>query len=128
MADLQSALHTRLSAALGNSRVYPGIAPQNAQLPYVRLNTISDPRPQHLKGAIGLRETRVQADVFAASYAEARSISETVIASLEQPALVAGVQFGRTLAEGPRDLGEDVAGKGYIHRASTDLLVWHSLA
>ena len=128
MADLQSALHARLSAAIGNSRVYWGIAPQKAQLPYVRLNTISDPRPQHLKGYDGARPTRVQADVFASTYAEARSVSESIIAALAAPAEVGGIRFGRTKAEGPRDLGEDVRGDGFIHRLSTDLLAEHSLA
>lgn len=128
MADLQSALYARIANALGHSRVYPGAVPQGKARPYVRMTTISDPRPQHLDGYDTARTTRVQIDVFADSYAEARSQTETIIAALAEPASVAGIRFGRTRAEGPRDLGEDVTGVGYVHRLSTDLLAEHTLA
>ena len=128
MADIQSALHSRLSTALGHTRVYPGIVPQGKARPYVRMNTVSDPRPEHLQGYDSARTTRVQVDVFADTYEEARTLSETIIAAVAEPATVAGVKFGRTKAEGPRDLGEDVPGIGYIHRLSTDLLAEHTLA
>lgn len=128
MPDLQSALFSRISAAVGNTRVYWGTAPQGKARPYVRMNTVSDPRPQHLTGYETARQTRVQVDVFADTYAEARSLSETIITAVANPATVAGVKFGRTKAEGPRDLGEDVDGIGYIHRLSLDLLAEHSLA
>lgn len=135
MADLQSALHARLSVSLGHSRVYWNAVPQNADFPYVRLSTVSDPRPQHLTGYDTARQTRIQADVFAlepraggGGYGEARAISETIIAAVAQPATVSGVKFGRTKAEGPRDMGEDVAGVGYVYRLSLDLLAEHSLA
>ena len=128
MPDIQSALFSRVSAATGNTRAYWGVAPQGKSRPYIRMNTISDPRPQHLTGYDGARVTAIQVDVFADSYAEARSLSEAIIAAVAQPATVAGVKFGRTKAEGPRDLGEDVDGIGYIHRLSLDLLAEHSLA
>ena len=128
MADLQSALFSRVSTAVGSPRVYWGVAPQGKARPYVRMNTVSDPRPQHLSGYNGARQTRVQVDVFADTYAEARSISESIISAVAQPAAVNGVKFGRTTAEGPRDEGEDVDGIGYIHRLRTDLLAEHSLA
>lgn len=128
MPDLQSALRARLVSAAGHSRVYWGSVPQNAAKPYVRLETISDPRPEHLTGYDKARTTRVQVDVFAVSYGEARSISESIIAAVANPATESGIKFGRTKAEGPRDLGEDVEGVGYVHRLSTDLLTEHSLA
>ena len=55
-------------------------------------------------------------------------MAETIIAAVANPATVDGIKFGRTKAEGPRDLGEDVDGVGYVHRASMDLLAEHSLA
>ena len=128
MADLQSALFSRVSAAIGSTQVYWGTAPQGKAPPYVRMNTVSDPRPQHLGGYNGARTTRIQVDVFAKTYAEARSLSEMIIAAVAQPATVSGVKFGRTKAEGPRDRGEDVDGVGYVHWLSTDLLAEHSLA
>ncbi len=131
MADFATALRARLAAdtAVGaavGTKVCWGIVPQGAALPYVRLQAISDPRPEHLAGYDGARQTRVQADAFASTYGEARAIAEAMISAVAQPATVGGVQFGRVKAEGPRDLGEDTA-NGYVHRASVDLLVDHKL-
>jgi hypothetical protein len=50
-----------------------------------------------------------------------------IISVLSVPGVFAGVVFGVTKAEGPRDLGEDTSA-GFIHRASVDLLVEHALA
>lgn len=128
MPDLQSALRSRIVAAVGHSRVYWTLVPQGAARPYVRMQTVTDERPEHIEGYDAARRTRVQVDVFADKYSEARAASETIIAAVADPATVSGVKFGRTKAEGPRDLGEDVDGVGYVHRLSMDLLAEHSLA
>ena len=130
MADMQTALRARLVAAstAAGSRIYWGIVPQAAALPYMRLQTISDPRPEHLQGYQRARVTRVQVDCFAAKYSDARAMAEAVIAATATPGVTNGVHFGRIKAEGPRDLGEDVEGVGYVHRASLDLLAEHKLA
>lgn len=139
MPDFASALHARLTgdadvAALVDTRVYWVNRPQNSPLPAIRLQTISDPRPEHLGGYDAARVTRVQADCFAQAkadgtggYKQARALAEKVIAAVAAPATVGGVVFGHTKAEGPHDLGEDTAA-GFIHRASVDLLVEHRLA
>lgn len=132
MPDFATAMKARLQAdaevgALVGTRIYWGIAPQGATFPYIRLQTISDTRPETLKGYDGSRIPRVQADCFAMTYATARLLAEEVIAAVATPATVSGIKFGRVKAEGPRDLGEDTA-SGYVHRASLDLLVEHSLA
>lgn len=133
MADLQQALRTRLLddaavTALVGDRIHWAAVPQRSALPYVRLTTVSDVRPQHLTGFEGSRLTRIQADVFAESYGAARNLSEALVAAVTDPETVGGVRFGRTGIEGPRDLGEDVPGKGFIHRLSLDLLTEHALA
>ena len=131
MADLQNALFSRLTTALSGSigtRAYWSKVPQGAAMPYLRMQTVSDPRPQHLQGYQSFRETRVQVDIFSRFYGEARGIAEGIIAEMADPKTVAGVKFGRVRAEGPRDLGEDVEGVGFVHRLSLDLLAWHSLA
>jgi len=128
MADLQTAMRGRIVSAVGHTRVYWTLVPQGAARPYVRMQTVSDERPEHLEGYDAARRTRVQVDVFADKYSEARTASETIIAAVADPATVSGVKFGRTKAEGPRDLGEDVDGVGYVHRLSMDLLAEHSLA
>lgn len=128
MADMQSALRSRIVTAAGFSRVYWMIVPQKAALPYIRMQTISDPRPQNLGGYDAARASRVRVEVFADTYAVARGLAETIIAAVADPATAGGVRFGRTKAEGPRDLGEDVPGGKFVHRLSLDLLTEHTLA
>ncbi len=125
--DMPGALRARIVAALGHARVYWTIVPQAAALPYVRMQVVSDPRPENMGGYDGARVSRVQVDIFADTYDVARNGSETMIAALAAPGTSNGVQFGRIKAEGPRDLGEDTS-TGFTHRASTDLLVEHRLA
>ena len=130
--DLQTALTARLKAdaaltAALAGKLFWNVVPQGTALPYARMQTVTDLRPQHLKGYDAAREARVQIDVFAATYAAARDIAETIIAEMAEPATVSGVQFGRGKAEGPRDLGEDVT-EGFVHRLSLDLLIEHAIA
>ena len=129
MADLQTALVRRLIAtpavaALAGTKINWGKVPQGTAKPYVELVVVSDPRPQHLKGYNGSRGTRVQADCYAETYGAADKLAKAIIAALAEPASTADGRFGRTHAEGPRDLGEDTAA-GFVHRASVDLLVRH---
>jgi hypothetical protein len=128
MADFATALHLRLKndaavAAVVGTRIFWVKVPQNAARPYVVLQTISDPRPAHLGGYNGARVTRVQADCIGDTYGAVRTLAEKIITALATPDTVGGVHFGFTKAEGPRDLGEDVDGVGFVHRASLDLLV-----
>lgn len=125
MADFAAALRTRLIGLAGGAIFWTKVK-DGAVAPYIRLQTISDPRPQHLAGYDGARVTRVQADCFGATHKDTRALALATIAALAAPATVGGVTFGRTKAEGPRDLGEDVAGIGFIHRASIDLFVHHT--
>ena len=132
MPDMQSALVARLKSAapiagIVGSRIYWTKVPQDTDLPYIRMQTISDERPADLEEYDAARETRVQVDCFAESYQTARALAEAVIYSTAEPATISGVRLGRTKAEGPRDLGEDIAGK-FIHQLSIDLLIWHRLA
>lgn len=129
MASLSVALVKRLLAAsevttLVGTKIKWGKVPQGTAKPYVQLGIISDVRPQHLKGYDGSRGTRVQADCYGDTYASAEAVALAIIAALAEPATTADGRFGRTHAEGPRDLGEDTA-TGFVHRASVDLLVRH---
>lgn len=134
MPTLKSAIVQRLLAAptvaaAVASKIKWGFVPQSTALPYVRLQVISDPRPIHLKGYLVARETRVQADCFGATAAEADAAALAIIATMLPPTPHAATgHFGRTKAIGPEDLGEDVEGKGFIHRAKVDLLVRHTFS
>lgn len=133
MSDFGPDLLARLKAAEGVSallgdRLFWGFVKQGTAMPHGRLTVISDPRPEHLEGYDDARRTRVQVDVFAARYAEARTVALAIIAALDAPAVQGSTRFGRIKAEGPFDQGEDVPGQGFIHRARVDLLVSHSAA
>jgi len=126
MPDFQAGVRSRLIAAAtsAGSRIYWVERPQLSALPAVTLQTISDPRPQHLKGLDGARPTRVQVDCWAATYAVALALARACIGALQPPTILAGKKFGQATIEGQRDLGEDQNGT-LIHRQSVDLIIWH---
>lgn len=126
--DMQKALRARLLAAspvnvLVAQRVDWVDRPQASALPAITLQTISDSRPQHLKGFQALRDTRVQVDCWGATYQQVSVLREAVIAALVPENTGNGIRFDRTLVDGVRDLGErtDIQ---FIHRTSIDLIVW----
>jgi hypothetical protein len=45
------------------------------------------------------------------------------VAALEDGGSVAGWRFLPATVEGPRDLGEDVTGVGFVHRKQIDFLI-----
>lgn len=127
--DMQAALRARLLAdasvaALVGTRVSWVERPQGDALPAVTLTTIAGDRDQHLKGFTGMRSTTVQADCWASGYGQARALAEAVIAATVPAGSFSGVQFGRTFAGEPRDLGDSASGT-FIHRQSVDLTVYH---
>lgn len=127
--DMQGGLRARLLAsaqvqAAAGTRIYWVQRPQTSALPAITLQTISDGRPEHLKGQDGARETRVQMDVWAATYAAALSLARAAIAAVTGPAVTDGKRFGNTRVDGQRDLGEDV-NNTFVHRQSVDLLIRH---
>lgn len=134
MADFAEALKVRLAAVAplttltGVGKIHWGKVPQGTVLPYIRLSVASDPRPENLEGYDDARVSRVQADCFADKWGTARAMAKAIVAATDAPATVSGVSFGRIKAEGPVDRGEDISGGGYVHNASLDLLVEHSLA
>lgn len=130
--DMQGALRARLLAAapvtaLVAQRIYWVDRPQSAALPAIVLQTISDDRPQHLKGFNDLRETRVQMDVLGTTYAQVRAIAEAAIAATVPENTGNGIIFNRALVDGARDLGERTETQ-FIHRHSVDLLIWWQAA
>lgn len=134
--DMQGALRARLLAAapviaLVGNRVDWMTRPQSAGLPAITLQTISDDRPKHLKGYQGFRETRVQCDCWASTYAQSRALAEEVIGVVSPPHAGNGIRFDHAIADGPRDLGEMVGGAAntgttFVHRASVDFIIWHA--
>jgi len=106
---------------LASGRVYWVDRPQTAALPAVTLQTVSDARPQHLKGFNELRPTRVQIDTWGDTYAAAKTLMEQVIAAAVPENTSNGIRFDRAIVDNVQDLGERVADK-FIHRQSADLI------
>lgn len=127
--DMQGALRARITGAAtsAGSRVYWVERPQLAALPAVTLQIISDLRPQHLKGFDDLRDTRVQIDCWADTYAAVTTLKEAVLAAAVPENTSNGIQFNRAIVDGERDLGER-AGEKFVHRASLDLIIWWQTA
>jgi hypothetical protein len=118
--DFQGALRARLTGLAGG-RVYWVDRPQAATLPALTLQTISDPRPQHLKGFDDLRPTRVQFDAWGDTYSAAKSLMEAAIAAAVPENTSNGIRFDRAMVENVQDLGERVGDK-FVHRQSADLI------
>lgn len=127
--DMQAALRARLVAAatLAGSRVYWLDRPQGTDLPSITLQTVSGDRPQHMAGFQGTRSSRVQMDVWAASYSAARQIMDAAVAAIAPKNTSNGIEFGRTFFEDERDFTERLETQT-IYRTSVDLIVWHSPA
>jgi len=98
------------------------------QLPGVHLQVRSDPRPKTMNDYQGLRQSRVQVDVYSSrSSKEASDIAEAIIDAVSLPwrdeAL--GVRFDAPGIEGPEDSGSQ-ENDVYVYRARLEFLVWHA--
>ncbi len=127
--DMQSGVRARLLAnstvvGLVGTRIDWGQRPQGAPYPSIVLQTISDPRPAHLKDYEEARSTLVQMDVYATTYAAALSIARAAIAVLKVPTTISGKVFGPAFVDGQRDTVEP-SGTTNIHRQSVDFNIWH---
>jgi len=124
---MQSALRSRL---LGNpdagSRVDWGWRKQGSALPAVTLNTVSDPRPQHMGGNQATRATLVQIDCWGKTYIEARTIANAAVDLVVPADDVGGVRFFRSFVENDLDTIEDTA-DGILARVSLDVRVIHTI-
>lgn len=128
MSQMQQALKARLIAdAEVGSAIHWNAVPQATPLPYIRLQTISEGSERTMEGYQPTQRTRVQVDCFAASWGQARENANKIKTLMAGPDTVSGVRFGKCGATGPEDLGEDVPGGKFIHRARLDLLVEFSL-
>lgn len=127
--DMQGALRARITGAAttAGTRVYWVDRPQAAALPAVTLQTISDPRPQHLKGFDELRRTLVQIDCWATTHIAAATLKEAVLAAVVPENTSNGIRFDRAIVESSNDGGE-MAGNVFVFRERIDLGFWWATA
>lgn len=131
MADLATAFRARLVAdtavaAAVSTRIYWGVVPQNATLPYVRLHIISDPRPEHLKGYQGSRRTRIQVSIFAKSFKDAKRIGSNIVKAVSAPWSTPDGKVGRVKCEGPREGQGSDTPNGFIHHQIVEAMMEHT--
>ena len=131
MADLATAFRARLVAdtavaAAVSTRIYWGVVPQNATLPYVRLHIISDPRPEHLKGYQGSRRTRIQVSIFAKSFKDAKRIGSNIVKAVSGPWSTPDGKVGRVKCEGPREGQGSDTPNGFIHHQIVEAMMEHT--
>lgn len=127
--DFQTGVRARL---LANSTVAAGVGTridwgqrvQSAPYPAIVLQTISDPRPAHLKDYDGARSTIITMDVYATTYAAALTIARAAIAVLKVPATISGKVFGPAFVERQDDTVEP-SGTSNIYRQSVDFNIRH---
>lgn len=82
---IESALYSRLVLALGSdlgTRVYPLVAPQLVTHPLAVYNTVTQQVTHDLSGPSNLLHSHVQVDVYADTYAQAKSMAKKVRQSL----------------------------------------------
>ena len=107
--------NTALTALVG-TKIFPLIVPQGTALPCISYQRISGMPANTLSGHSGLEEIDLQIDVWAKTYAEAKTIAKAVRAAM--PA--SGTPFSAHLR-----MDEDLPGDdGSYFRVSMEYVVW----
>lgn len=125
---VEPVVYARLSTfagltALVSTRIYPGVAPQNAALPMVTYRRISAQRPWGFGADAGLVVARMQFDVFAESYAASRAVAEQIRAALQRWSNEAATPAVLdTVIENETDLYEPDPVPP-LHHAVTDIMI-----
>jgi hypothetical protein len=127
--DMEGALRARIVAAgtAAADRVYWLDRPQGSALPSITLQVISGDYPRTYSGLQSFRSPRVQMDVWATSYAQAKAIMADVVIALEPKDTSNGIYFDQIEFEGDRDTLERLDTMN-VYRRGIDLIVWHSPA
>lgn len=113
------------AADAGVAALYFDEVPETARLPYALGTVVSDPRPEHLQGYMGMRQTRIQIDCYALSGKAAFDMAEALIAALSDPGTVGDTKFGRCKAQGPVDMTAQDGGGKTVHRKMIEFSVAH---
>ncbi len=104
------------NATDAQDRVYPQIAPDNVERPYIVYQRVTQNVENVLSGRTGLTNTRLQVDVYASTYAQAQQIA-TVVAGLMDGWALPNVQI----------LAQDIYESDVkLHRVMADYSIWHT--
>jgi hypothetical protein len=113
---IQQQLAALLSGATAaGPRVYPLTAPDGVIKPYITYQRISVNSENVLSGASGLTNTRIEIDIYAATYGEACAIASQVDALL-------AAWSAQNVSVLSQDFYEDPV---KLFRVSSDYSIWH---
>lgn len=116
-------------AALVGDRIYPVIRPQGSPTPCVVYNGFAPEQVMTTSGRANLAGKRLQLDVYAKTYPEAKAIEAAVNDRLIGFSGVIGdVEFQGIFDNGGRGDGFEHTAPDQLFRVSTDYLVWAAVA
>ncbi len=86
--SIESDLYSTLAAAAGvtalvSTRIYPGLAPENATVPYVLYSLSNTERLHTLLGSGDDARYQMQIDCVANTYPSGKAVAEAVVAALQ---------------------------------------------
>jgi hypothetical protein len=111
---IQQDIFTALSGVAGG-RVFPNIAPNNVQKPYVVYARVSSAPENTLADGAPLGNTRLQVDCFDTTYAAAVALAEAIKAAMKSSAITHILLLEQDHFEPDASL----------HRVILDFSIWH---
>jgi hypothetical protein len=103
-------------ATSAGARVYPSLAPDGVNRPFIVYTRVSALSENVLSQAPGLVNTHLQVDVYASTYSDAQSAAAQVIA------LMQGWSIQNILSLAL----DEFEGETKLHRVILDFSIWHS--
>ncbi len=125
---INNAIFSRLTgfaglSALVSARIYPVNAPQDASMPYVTYQRISNFKIGLLGTDTDISEPRYQIDVYSASYVSCRDVADQVVLAMQRwQGIEAGVTVLDTTIENDSDLYDNEL---LTYNSSVDVIISH---
>lgn len=121
-------LDTAAVSTLVGARVDWGMRPQGAPLPAIVIHLVDDVPQMNMAGPDAWRKDRLQFDCWGRTYKSARDLADTLAG---RGGLLLGLRRDlpglrlRTFIVGRR-ADSDSDDQGPVHRASVDVMAWHT--
>lgn len=136
MSTLKQALYQHLTAdaevaAIVSNRVYPGVAPKDAPLPYITYQRISSQHERHMTGRAGVAHPRMQINCWSSSGITLETLVNEVRLALDRFAGAMGTVALNVLGAYLENIRDDQllqagASETVYHKASMEFIIWHA--
>lgn len=114
MAVIETSVQAVL-AALVSGRCYPLVAPANVVKPYIVYQVVSNIPEVILDGAEGLEQRHMQFDIYAATYAAAKTLEESLKAAM----------LAASFVNVPLAYGDSYEPETQLYRCLMEYSVWN---